>query len=107
MVRTKSTYRTEQRKYRCDGILNPRSASPHNARTHVRRSDFKFPTTFTAHAVAQSSSNRRRFPKRCRALDYLVANKQLVIRRIGTRVLIPVSELRKFSRADHPERLVD
>ena len=42
----------------------------------------------------------------CRALDYLVANKQLLIRRIGTRVLIPVSELRRFSRSDHPERLV-
>jgi hypothetical protein len=25
----------------------------------------------------------------CRALDYLVANKQLLVRRIGTRVLIP------------------
>lgn len=42
----------------------------------------------------------------CRALDYLVANKQLLIRRIGTRVLIPVSELRRFSRSDHPEHLV-
>ncbi len=42
----------------------------------------------------------------CRALDYLVANKQLLIRRIGTRVLIPVSELRRFSRSNHPERLV-
>jgi hypothetical protein len=42
----------------------------------------------------------------CRALDYLVANKQLLIRRIGTRVLVPVSELRRFSRSDHPERLV-
>ena len=42
----------------------------------------------------------------CRALDYLVANKQLLIRRIGSRVLIPVAELRKFSRSDHPERLV-
>ncbi len=42
----------------------------------------------------------------CRALDYLVANKQLIIRRIGTRVLIPVSELRRFSRSDHPERLI-
>ena len=41
----------------------------------------------------------------CRALDYLVANKQLLIRRIGTRVLIPVSELRRFSRSDHPEPL--
>ena len=40
-----------------------------------------------------------------RALDYLVANKQLAIRRIGTRVLIPVSELRRFSKGDHPERL--
>ena len=29
-----------------------------------------------------------------------------IIRRIGTRVLIPVSELRRFSRSDHPERLV-
>ena len=40
-----------------------------------------------------------------RALDYLVANKQLATRRIGTRVLIPVSELRRFSKGDHPERL--
>jgi hypothetical protein len=42
----------------------------------------------------------------CRALDYLVANKQLLVRRIGTRVLIPLSELQRFSRFDHPERLV-
>jgi excisionase family DNA binding protein len=41
----------------------------------------------------------------CRALDYLVANKQLLARRIGTRVLIPVTELRRFSRCDHPQRL--
>jgi excisionase family DNA binding protein len=40
-----------------------------------------------------------------RALDYLVANKQIIIRRIGTRVLIPVSELRRFSRSDHPTRV--
>jgi len=42
----------------------------------------------------------------CRALDYLVANKQLPARRIGSRVLIPMADLRKFSRSDHPERLV-
>jgi hypothetical protein len=42
----------------------------------------------------------------CRALDDLVANKQILIRWIGTRVLIPASELRKFWRSDHPERLV-
>lgn len=40
-----------------------------------------------------------------RALDYLVANKQLQVRRIGTRVLIPRSELHRFVRGDHPERL--
>ena len=31
-----------------------------------------------------------------RALDYLVANKQLSTRRIGTRVLIPVAETSAF-----------
>ena len=41
----------------------------------------------------------------CRALDYLVASKQLMIRRIGSRVLIPVSALERFSNSDHPERL--
>jgi excisionase family DNA binding protein len=40
-----------------------------------------------------------------RALDYLVANKQLSTRRIGSRVLIPTSDLKRYSRADHPERL--
>jgi excisionase family DNA binding protein len=40
-----------------------------------------------------------------RALDYLVANKQLITRRIGARVLIPVADLRRFSRMSHPERL--
>ena len=38
-----------------------------------------------------------------RALDYLVANKQLQVRRIGSRVLIPRSELLRFARADHPK----
>ncbi len=40
-----------------------------------------------------------------RALDYLVANKQLTTRRIGSRVLIPMIELQKFSRSDHPARI--
>jgi excisionase family DNA binding protein len=41
-----------------------------------------------------------------RALDYLVANKQISTRRIGSRVLIAVSELHRFIRQDHPESLV-
>jgi excisionase family DNA binding protein len=40
-----------------------------------------------------------------RALDYLVANKRLSTRRIGSRVLIPLSDLQRFARGDHPERL--
>lgn len=40
-----------------------------------------------------------------RALDYLIANKHLATRRIGTRVLIPVSDLQRFSRADHPAKV--
>jgi recombination protein RecA len=41
--------------------------------------------------------------ERSRTKDYLVANKQLQVRRIGSRVLIPRSELLRFVRADHPE----
>jgi excisionase family DNA binding protein len=38
-----------------------------------------------------------------RALDYLVATRRLPTRRIGGRVLIPMADLRKYARADHPE----
>ena len=40
-----------------------------------------------------------------RAVDYLIANKVLRIRRIGSRVLIPAHDLRRFANVDHPERL--
>ena len=41
-----------------------------------------------------------------RALDYLIATRRLPTRRIGGRVLLPVSELRRYARSDHPERIV-
>lgn len=40
-----------------------------------------------------------------RGVDYLIATKRLYTRRIGTRVLIPIEDVRKFARSDHPERL--
>jgi excisionase family DNA binding protein len=40
-----------------------------------------------------------------RSIDYLVANRRLATRRIGSRVLIPVADLRRFARGDHPERV--
>jgi excisionase family DNA binding protein len=41
-----------------------------------------------------------------RGLDYLIANRRLPTRRIGGRVLIPVADLRKYARGDHPEHIV-
>lgn len=40
-----------------------------------------------------------------RSIDYLLANKQLRFRKIGTRTMIPVSDLQKFARMDHPKRI--
>jgi excisionase family DNA binding protein len=39
-----------------------------------------------------------------RTLDYLISNKQLTVRRIGKRVLVPLVELKRFSRGDHQTR---
>jgi excisionase family DNA binding protein len=41
-----------------------------------------------------------------RGIDYLLATRRLPLRKIGGRVLIPVAELRKYARGDHPERIV-
>jgi excisionase family DNA binding protein len=40
-----------------------------------------------------------------RALDYLIANGVLSVRRIGSRVLIRREELERFARGNHPKRL--
>jgi excisionase family DNA binding protein len=40
-----------------------------------------------------------------RSVEYLVATRQLPTRRIGTRALIPIEDVRRFSRSDHPERM--
>jgi excisionase family DNA binding protein len=40
-----------------------------------------------------------------RSVEYLVATGRLSTRRIGTRTLIPIEDVRKFARSDHPERM--
>ena len=40
-----------------------------------------------------------------RSVEYLVATQRLSTRRIGTRSLIPIEDVRRFARADHPERM--
>jgi excisionase family DNA binding protein len=40
-----------------------------------------------------------------RSLDYLVADNELAVRRIGSRVLITVAELRRFACIDNRERI--
>jgi len=37
-----------------------------------------------------------------RTLDYLISNKKIATRRIGSRVLIPFAELKRFAANDHP-----
>lgn len=54
------------------------------------------PLLYTRKAAAQQLSIS------ARSLDRLISHKQLSTRRIGGRVLIPASELRRFARADHP-----
>lgn len=41
-----------------------------------------------------------------RGVDYMIAAGRLSTRRIAHRVLIPVEEIRRFARSDHPERMV-
>lgn len=41
-----------------------------------------------------------------RGIDYLLANRRLPFRKLGGRILIPVAELRKYARIDHPDRIV-
>jgi excisionase family DNA binding protein len=40
-----------------------------------------------------------------RSVDYLLADRLLKFRRIGGRVLIPIAELERFARMDHPQRI--
>jgi hypothetical protein len=75
-------------------------AAPHLKRTHLRRNQ-----STTIESSARDSSPFG-FRMACRAPDYLIANEQLLIRRIGTRTLIPASQRRRFSCPDHPKRIV-
>ena len=40
-----------------------------------------------------------------RKVDYMIADGRLLTRRIDSRVLIPIEEIRKFARSDHPRRM--
>jgi Helix-turn-helix domain len=38
-----------------------------------------------------------------RSVDYLITTRRLPTRRIGGKILIPASAVRRFAREDHPE----
>jgi hypothetical protein len=40
-----------------------------------------------------------------RSVDYLISEGKLSTRRIGRKTLIPVGEVRRFARSDHPDRI--
>jgi len=39
-----------------------------------------------------------------RSVDNLIGRKELAVRRVGRRVLIPTKEVARFTRHDHPTR---
>ena len=41
-----------------------------------------------------------------RSVEYLLATRRQSTRRIGARALIPIEDVRRFARSDHPERMV-
>jgi excisionase family DNA binding protein len=41
-----------------------------------------------------------------RTLDHLHARKEIRVRRVGRKILIPRAELERFTRNDHPGRTV-
>jgi hypothetical protein len=40
-----------------------------------------------------------------RSIDYLITTRRLPMRRVGGKVMIPASAVRRFAREDHPERV--
>ena len=40
-----------------------------------------------------------------RSVDYLIAEGKVTTRRIGRKILIPAGDIKRFARADHPERI--
>ena len=54
------------------------------------------PLLYTRQAAAQMLSIS------VRSLDYMIANKAITPRRIGSRILIPTTELRRVAKQDHP-----
>jgi len=40
-----------------------------------------------------------------RKVDYMIADGRLLTRRIDSRVLIPIDEIRKLARSDQPRRM--
>jgi excisionase family DNA binding protein len=72
-------------------------SQPHRSEGKAVRSEEKLLLSREEAAALLSISQR--------SLDYLIANKSISVRRIGSRVLIPVKDLQRFARADHPSRV--
>jgi hypothetical protein len=40
-----------------------------------------------------------------RSIDYLISTGRLPTRRVGGKILVPVADVRRFAKHDHPEPL--
>ncbi|MGC1422119.1 MAG: helix-turn-helix domain-containing protein [Terracidiphilus sp.] len=88
---------------------NSGTRKPHPPRRARKNGERKPPANATVPPQAKLLVSREEAAQllsiSVRGVDYLVADKRLSARRIGTRVLIPIEDVRKFARSDHPERL--
>jgi excisionase family DNA binding protein len=93
----------EIRAMQCNTLQEPAAANKHRQRKK------KLPAKVTVPPDAKLLVGREeaavRLSLSVRSIDYLLADRQLKFRRIGGRVLIPISELERFAKMDHPERI--
>lgn len=101
---------TRAREYRCDP--DDRSTE-HRLQELEMTNTLETPTNGSGKKPARSDDrllvSRRDAATRLsiseRAVDYLIANRTLTTKRIGSRVLIPIADLKRFANGDHPKRL--
>ena len=63
--------------------------------------NLEIPATDEPRLLYDRKSAARQLSISTRAIDRLIANKCITARRVGSRVLIPYGELKRFARADH------
>jgi hypothetical protein len=83
----------------------PRACHPPRQKSQNSKSPAKTKLLPDAKLLVSREETAQMLSISIRGVDYLIATKRLSTRRIGTRVLIPIEDVRRFARSDHPERM--